>query len=167
MRRKNGYKKRGFTLLELMIALTLLSIIAMGLTAGNILSRRNAEGAIHESTAVTIATGYMEQLKSMEYQTILASVEDPMIPLPTKINQGTLDPLYLDQWNQKEVTLNINTEGVVVQTMIVEVRPSIMDMSANGERILGMEMVYRWQRPPDGAMIERAIRGARAWVPTF
>jgi prepilin-type N-terminal cleavage/methylation domain-containing protein len=167
MKGGNGRKKKGFTLIELMLALTLLSIIAMGLTAGNMLSRRNAEGAIHESTAITIATGYLEQLKSMEYQTILASVNDPQIPLPTKINQGTLDPIFLEQWNPKKVTLNINAQGEVTQTMVVEVRPSIMDMSANGERILGMEMVYRWQRPPEGVVLERAIRSARAWVPTF
>ena len=60
-------------------------------------SRRMAESAIRENTAATVAQGYLEQIKSVEYSALEDAIADPTtIAIPTKTDQDTNDPILLN-----------------------------------------------------------------------
>ena len=79
--------KEGLTLVEIMVAIGLLGMSSFGLLSGLLQSRQMAEAAIHQGTALAIAQGYLEQIKSMEFD----SLDDEV--LPTLFNQGESDTL--------------------------------------------------------------------------
>lgn len=62
--------KKGVTLIEVMVALTILGIGFAGLFSGFLHSRRLAIGSIYQNTAFTIANSYLEQLRSAEFITL-------------------------------------------------------------------------------------------------
>jgi Tfp pilus assembly protein PilV len=57
---------RALTLVEVVVALTLLGLLMGGIFRAMLQSRRLTEGSIYQGTATTIANGYMEQLKAMD-----------------------------------------------------------------------------------------------------
>lgn len=75
-RAENLKRQLGFSLIEMVMGMTVLAILAAGTTAGVLLSRRIAESNVHQNTAFTVAQGYMEQIKSMEYVLITNAVEN-------------------------------------------------------------------------------------------
>lgn len=158
----------GFSLAEALIALTILAMLAMAFTQTSLYSRRAAEANVCESTALTVAAGYLEQIKSMEYESLVASILDPNKPIETMVNQGTDDPLWLNVFTNKVVTLNEDAAGKVIQTMVVSVMPRLIDLSApTGERILAIEVTYKWTTIDTGREVTRTMRTARSYVPTF
>ena len=162
------HPKTGFSLIEVIIALAILAMLAMAFTASSLYTRRSAETNVYESTALTVASGYLEQIKSVEYESLVASVLDPNLPLRTMVNQGTEDPIYLNRFTAKTIVLNEDVAGNPVQRMTVEVMPEIFDMApATGERILNIRITYRWNSVDTGRQQVRTLRTARSYVPTF
>ena len=70
-------RQRGFTLVEMMVGLTLLGVFMTGIFGSVRLSTILAETTIYESTAANVAQGYLEQIKSLPYEDILLAVQDP------------------------------------------------------------------------------------------
>jgi Tfp pilus assembly protein PilV len=58
-------------LVEVMIASGILSMVMLGVLQGMLQSRRQTEGSIRQGTCASLVQGYMEQIKSMKYATIL------------------------------------------------------------------------------------------------
>ncbi|MGK0239417.1 MAG: Tfp pilus assembly protein PilV [Candidatus Pelagisphaera sp.] len=79
--------KAGFSLVEIMISIGLLGLSGFGLIAGLLQSRQMTEAAIYQSTALTIAQGYVEQIKNMEFESLDEAA------LPTLFHEGTADTL--------------------------------------------------------------------------
>ncbi len=76
----NAFEKKrmqGMTLVELMIAMAILSIFSITILSAVLLGRRLSEANIYENTALTVAQGYMEQIKSMEYDVVLECLASP------------------------------------------------------------------------------------------
>ena len=119
----NAFEKKrmqGMTLVEVMIAMVILSIFSITILSAVLLGRRLSEANIYENTALTVAQGYMEQIKSMEYDVVLQSLASPLtVALPTKsisaLAVGSVieidDPLFLDQQNAKEVMIDLRDAG--------------------------------------------------------
>ena len=59
--------QNGFTLVEVMIAMTLFAFVGIGLVLLSLHVRRLAENNVYQAMAYTIAQGYLEQLKSMAW----------------------------------------------------------------------------------------------------
>lgn len=161
-------RSRGFSLVEVMVALAIFSMLAMAYTATSLYARRSAETNVMESTALTVAAGYLEQIKSLEYESLIVSVKDPSEPLRTMVNQGKDDPIYLGKFTSKTVVMNEDEYGTPIQTMDVAVRPDITDLSGStGERIINIIITYRWAQVDTGQTQERMLRTSRSYVPTF
>lgn len=159
----------GLTLVEVMLAIALLGILSAGITSAIVQSRRLAETNIYESTAVTIAVGYLEQMRAMDYDSLITSINDPSIPLPTKIDQGTNDPLFLNQRNEKEVTINVDEHGNPDVTMTLAVYPELQNLEpTTGLKAIQIKLSYEWVQPGSSTLISRrTVRTVRSWVETF
>jgi prepilin-type N-terminal cleavage/methylation domain-containing protein len=172
MKRDMDERKRtpqgGFSLVEVMIAMGLLAMIALGISQNLILTRGIAETNMREATANAAVSGYLEQLKSITYGRILTSIRDTTRPLPTKLSEGQPDPLYLGQWMTKNIVIDEDENGKVQQTMPLHVRVEIEDLSSSGNgRALAIEFEYAWEDARTGARRDRSLRTIRSFVPTF
>lgn len=103
-RRPRTASRSGFSLLESVIAMTVFTIVALGITGLVIQSRKVAENNILRNTAFTVAQGYLEQIRSISIRDIEDAIADPQnIPLPTKSVSATAvssieqdDDLFID-----------------------------------------------------------------------
>ncbi len=103
-RRSDRRARSGFSLLESVIAMTVFTIVALGITGLVIQARKVAENNILRNTAFTVAQGYLEQIRSISVRDIEAAIADPQnVPIPTKSVSATAvssieqdDDLFLD-----------------------------------------------------------------------
>ena len=163
----NRSRPRGFTLAELVVGIGLFAILSLALMSGTVATRMSSESNVRETTATTVAVGYLEQMRSMEFSALRLSANDPSVPLPTEINRGEPDPLFLNVFNEKTLVLDEDDEGNPTMSMIVEFMPVIRLQEMDEDTaIAGMEMVYRWE--VEGRRTsERSLRTARSTVPTY
>ncbi len=82
-------RRSGLTLVETMVALTLLASLMAGFIGSALHSRRVTESSILHAAATSMIYGLIEQMKQLEYSTQLPShATDPFAP-------NTLTPPYL------------------------------------------------------------------------
>jgi Tfp pilus assembly protein PilV len=90
------------TLVEVVIAMTVLAIAMGGIFATLLQSRRLTEGSVVQASALTIVQGYVEQMKSLEILELVGGTTDiygkPVLTttsyaIPTRSDSTTLDPL--------------------------------------------------------------------------
>jgi len=170
MKKDTILKKKGMTLVEIVIAMGLLSLLAVGLLSGTLQTRKITEENIYQQAAQTAIVGYLEQTKSIPYTEILESISDPAgTPLATVVDDQTADPLFLDTWNYKTITINTNASGNPIETMDLWVNPTIEDLSAaaGGRPALAIRMAYRWKSPATRQLRESNIKIVRSSVVTF
>lgn len=155
-------------MVEVILALLILAVIAVGVTRNLVMTRGMAETNIRESSAVAAASGYLEQLKSMEYERIVSSVRDPDLAIPTILARGTPDPLYLDRWMEKQVVIDQDSQTGDERTMPLWVRLEVDDLEAsNNGNILGLTLFFAWEDARTGERRDRSMRTMRSLVPTF
>jgi prepilin-type N-terminal cleavage/methylation domain-containing protein len=160
--------RAGFSLAEILIALALFGVMASAFMAASMFARRTAESAVYESTALTVASGYMEQIKSIEYETLVSCIDDPTAPIPTMVNQGTVDPIFLNVYTRKVIALQLDQNNVSLQNMVLLVKPVMSNMfTASGRRIITVAIYYRWYEPGSGRQRDACLRTARSYVQTF
>ncbi len=157
----NKREKDGVSLVEILIAMTILSIFAATVLSAILLGRRLAEANIYQNTALTVTQGYLEQVKSMEYGICLAAIADNNLPLPTKsissLIQGTsievADPIYLNSQrshsdNDKAIVIDIRNLGSgnpSAVTMQYKIRPTVIDLDVGAFPIQAMEFTFDYQ----------------------
>jgi len=89
LRKRASSGQRGFTLVEMMVGLTLLGVFMSGIFGSVRLSNLLAETNIYQLSASIAAQGYLEQIKSLPYEDVLLSAQDPAnYPL------NTIAPVY-------------------------------------------------------------------------
>jgi len=90
--------RRGVTLVETMVALTLLASLMVGFIGAALHSRRVTESSILHAAATSMIYGLIEQIKQLDYTTQLPShATDPFAPsaltppyIRVRINQSTV-----------------------------------------------------------------------------
>ncbi|MFP4166380.1 MAG: prepilin-type N-terminal cleavage/methylation domain-containing protein [Opitutales bacterium] len=155
-RRSNG----GFTLVEVMIAATLFALLAGGISAGILQARRLAEQNVYRVSALTIAQGYLEQMKGMVYDQLST---DPDTAIPTELNYGDPDPLYPETWNEKQIDIH-DTPGNPDDDMRMWVRPTITQTAYR--KMIQIDL--RWETPRgagESRIFEGTFRSIRSTVP--
>jgi len=70
-------RQRGFTLVEMMVGLTLLGVFMTGILGSVRLTNILAETNIYQLSANVAAQGYLEQIKSLPYEDVLLASQDP------------------------------------------------------------------------------------------
>lgn len=68
---------RGMTLIEVVIALSILALTLGGILAALIQSRRLTEGSVIQNSAMTVVQGYLEQIKNMDLKDVVNANIDP------------------------------------------------------------------------------------------
>ena len=169
--------REGFTLAESVIATFVLGLLALGVTSGLIQTRRITEGSIHTNTATTIAQGYIEQLKSIEF----AALDGPV--LHTLINQGTPDPLTVsptpsdpeagdpahDKPNTKLIDINNTPDepGDDLAMIIVVYVDKLSSSSSGLGNTRRITLRYTFQLPQQNIRATNTLYAIRSEVPTF
>ena len=70
-------KNKGFTLMEVMIAIVVLSVALLALAGLQIISIRGNSFGNHMTEAITLAKDMMEEMKNKEWEQIQGSTDDP------------------------------------------------------------------------------------------
>lgn len=92
------------SLVEIMIAMVIFLLLALGITKAVVQSQQIAQNNIIRNTAYTIAQGYLEQIKSLASQEVRDAIAAPDgTPLPTmsvsalaESDIEVSDPIFLD-----------------------------------------------------------------------
>ncbi len=148
------------SLIEVVIATGVLSITAAGLLSGVFQTRRFTEDNIYETAALNAVSSYMEQIKSMPYDTVLATMGDPTnVPLPTVIDHTTADPLRAYVWNHgtslwtggipndKVITINVDDAGNVIERMDLRVYAFLTNIQVSDSlQAIEVQILFNWKR---------------------
>ena len=175
-------KSSGVSLVEILFSMVILAIFATTVLSGVLLGRRLAESNVYENTALTVTQGYLEQMKSMEYDQIITCLADNTLPIPTKSVSAILtgqsieidDPLYFGQVNDKEVMIDIrdlDTANPRPITMDYELTITANNLDVGQTPIKALEITfdYRYMSPERGSPQWKngSIRFVKSFVPTF
>lgn len=171
------------SLVELMVAAALLAVFATAVMSSAILSRRISESNVYQNTAFTVAQGYLEQIKSMEYGVVLSSHTDNSKPLPTKSVSALLtganievdDPITIGSWTEKEVLIDLryDEEGgeptPLTMPFRVMVETTNLDTGSDAIRALEVVINYEYLSPSTGmpSWYSGAVRSVKSYAPTF
>lgn len=161
----NSNSKGGFSLMEVMLAMVILTLIAMGISQGLVSARSISETNIREVTANAVASGYLEQMKAIEYSTLMISIRDPNVPVPTVLSLGAPDPLYLDQWVTKSVVIDEDPITKKERRMPMHVRLELEDLEPSGNgTAIAIALFFAWEDAKTGKRHERALRTVKSLV---
>ncbi len=157
------------TLVEVLVATVILSILAGGLFSGVMQTRRASEFNIYQSSAINAAASYIEQIKSMPYHEVRAAIYDQAsTPLPTMLDGTTTDPIYLNQVNQKSIIINTDQNGNATEILELDIIPQLIDLdpSLNMEGVV-IRILYRYRSPLDRTVRLGWMRTVRSNVETY
>jgi prepilin-type N-terminal cleavage/methylation domain-containing protein len=156
-------REKGFSLVEVIVALTLLGFLAAAILTGAAFMRKSAESTVYSSIADSVAIGFLEQLKGEEYGTLRYAA----------INNGNFQFIIL---NQEELFVPLNGSGftpikIPVHTQrsgskSTEMQYSIrvrVTPSANLP-LMNIHIEYRWADPMTGKEYSAELAGARSSV---
>lgn len=143
-----------------MIAMSVLSILATGTIGITMQSRYQAEYLVYQNAAYTAAQGYLEQIKTMEYNIIEASVASNPVPLPTKALSysgtaaaGTLqidDPIYINTETEKTVLIDIsNLDSGSPEEISMPFHVTVLANDLSSFNLEAMEIIidFRYETP--------------------
>lgn len=123
-------KRCAFSLVEVMVALFVFSLLALGVTAGVIQSLRLSDKSISRAMAHSIAVGYAEQIMATDY-----------FPLLSNLTNGTPFVLYsipLNSTGLESETEDIFTFGVEREKTIV------MDVEVDNPTVASKNMQMKF-----------------------
>ena len=147
----------GFTLVEMMIAMVVFGLLAAGIAGGMLQGRRMAEKNVYHITALSIAQGYLEQMKGMSYGDLPT---EPEQLIPTELNYGEPDPLVVGAWTEKRIDIH-ETPDNPNDDMRMWFRPTIEEESFQKS----LRIDFRWEAPASAGgthMHEDSIRAIRS-----
>jgi len=158
---KMGNDRLGFSLMEVMVAVFVFSIVAIGIASATMLTSRIAISNIYRSTAHATAQGYAEQLKSIDYDTIFSAIDDPTnndiptvgISLTSTDSSGQIqleDPLTFGIVNEKNVVVDVDVDSngnttPQVMRMWFTVTGSDLSTTTNCWDALELRLEYEWE----------------------
>lgn len=152
----------GFTLVEIVIALVILTVGALGITQFLISLQYTAEDNLYESTALNIALSTLEQMKSTPIPVLDATPQNGVFELTTDAN--TTIQLNLGQANIDIPVPTITNNGNP-QNILITLTPSITDLTGEIGFLLRVE--YAYEHPRSGRIRTKVLSAIRSRVPSF
>ena len=127
------------TLVEVLIALGILAVLSCSVISVTFQIRSNAEQAVYQNTALTLAQGYMEQIRHLDYTTLRAVAQDASssVTLPIEnASGGAITPVSgtffgNGVWSTETIYLDQNAAGQPIQPETFRFRP-VLDESGDG-----------------------------------
>ncbi len=185
-------RRSGFTLIEVLIASLVMTILFGGLIALMIQSRRLTDGSVIQNSAVTILQGYIEQMKNMDYASLAvspSSVPGTAVTVPTVLDEVTPDPLTVS-WGAPPSTIPAigttplnaadNTKTIAMKnpavtpadTLNLTIWLWVQDLTGTATDVTNSKavtMIYTYQVRDGGRLRYHrgSIRTIRSIVPSF
>lgn len=184
---------RAFTMVEVVFAIGIFGLCGVGIASAFLQSRRIAESNVFETTALTVAQGYLEQIKAMDYTVIEAVADDPSTTtLPTlgvthdgsggtsvvsqPIKAGVKNAVGIFEGSDhKGVLIDLQRDqfgnATIPRYMKMWVTPTLTNLhSTTGNRCIEISLQFFWEaRDLAGNAVprERAVRIVSSHVPTY
>ena len=143
--RIRGNSTRGLTLVEVMFACGILTMVVLGVLQGMLQSRRMTEGSIRQATTASLVQGYLEQIKNLKYASISNALPSSPATSPGTTladwqayvgTPGTDDSnptLLLKDSNQADVTFCLCTGAAPTTLPVISTLPT--DVSFHTESV--------------------------------
>ncbi|MCC5807964.1 MAG: type II secretion system protein [Opitutales bacterium] len=162
--------RAGFSLIEVVVAMVLLSILAAGLISSTMHIRRAAEANMREALAVAVGTGFLEQLISAEYNLLQAAADTNALwdfftrdgsPEPVRIRPVGYD----GDGDTIEIPLVTDTEGQETTSMPLQILPMVERADGNPDNALNIIVRIRWNEALSNEERTRSFVYVRSRVP--
>jgi len=158
-------RKAGYSLAEVVIALCLFGLMATAFTSASLYAKKSAESAVYENIALNVAQGYMEQIKTLSYATLMESVNDATVAIPTLSYYDTEDTLTQNGYVTKTMVIRRDSSGNAAQSLDIKIMASLSDASDGTNRqIIGIKIYFKWTDPITSSLRERVIRCAKVSI---
>jgi len=177
---RKAISKRGFTLVEVVIASFIFSILAAGLFSSAIQVRKWGEATVRESISTAVATGFLEQLTATDFANIIDRIEDRSQPFGFVSRDGetltpaqSLRPMSASDWGDPiEIPLinRVDEDGDEIggPSMKFWFIPSVERSADTPDNSVDIRIRYRWdsgQGRDESALPVRSLFLVRTRVP--
>jgi type II secretory pathway pseudopilin PulG len=169
--------RQAMTIVEVIIALGLLSILSVSVISVTFQVRSMAEQTVYQNTALTLAQGYMEQVRHLDYTTLKASAQDATVLLPLDKTDGTAvapesGTVFGNAvWSKERVFLDQTDTGTPIQPMDFRFRAVLTSLeTATTDLASGVEIIIQYQVTYDYGVrrvVNGTLRSVRSSVPTY
>jgi type II secretory pathway pseudopilin PulG len=168
---------RGMTIVEVIIALGLLALLSVSVISVTFQVRSMAEQTVYQNTALTLAQGYMEQVRHLDYTTLKACAQSASVALPLDKTDGT--PVVPESgsvfgnsvWSKERVFLDQTASGTPIQPMDFRFRAVLTSLeTATTNLASGVEITIQYQVTYDYGVrrvVNGTLRSVRSSVPTY
>lgn len=178
--KRKAISKRGFTLVEVVIAFVIFTILAAGLFSSAMQVRKWGEASVRESISTAVATGFLEQLTATDFANIIDRIEDRSQPFGFVSRDGepltaaqSLRPMSASDWGDPiEVPLinRVDKDGNEVggPSMKFWFIPSVERSADTPDNSVDIRIRYRWdsgQGRDESALPVRSLFLVRTRVP--
>lgn len=155
-----GRGSPGVTLVEVIIALLIFTVTAVALGRSLIWLQYSAEDNLYTSTAFTVASSVLEQMKSASTDTLKKSIIETEFTM--RRGSGT-DKLLLGQDNT--LTIPLSSDAQNNKTMPLVLRPTIQAIDGNTGFLLRIE--YSYDHPSSGRTRTKIMACMRSNVNSY
>ena len=142
----------GFTLIEVVISMLVLSFIAAGLVSFLITTQYTAEDNLYKSTALSVALSTLEQMKSMDTEDLDNSVSTAAVDLT---NSNGTQALTLGAANTLQIPIVSNNQNP--RTMQLVLTPSIQSIA--NDTAFWLRVEYEYEHPRDANRVRTKVIG--------
>lgn len=149
----------GFTLVEVIISLLVLTVAALGITQFLISVQYSAEDNLYESTALNLALNALEQMKSEAAAVTDDRIKDQTFDLTVSANQAVT--LNLEQANT--IPAAIVSSGNNPRSIQITLTPSISHLVDKTRFLLRVE--YQYEHPRNGRLRTKVLGSIQSRVP--
>lgn len=172
--KKKRKETPGFTLVETIITVFVLSVAAIGFTKLLIATQYAAEDNLYDSTAQTVALSTLEQMKNANVALLETSVMDGRFDLVVKeldviTNEETeVETLDLDEQNVLQIPLvTNNASSKTLQLMLTPriIRNTIPDTADEVVLSYMLEVEYAYNHPQTQLIRTKTVRCLRSNTP--
>lgn len=139
--------RSGFTLVEVVVATVLFTFMALSVSRLTMASMRISHLNVYKTTAMSVAQGYMEQIKSLDNETLIRlSTHQPTLPLtvnqvlPTRSVSLLSAGATLDQIDDWLVANTVNPAALSDTLETINHKEIIIDVDQNTGEIKTMDM---------------------------
>lgn len=138
---KSRLESPGLTLVEAIIALAILSSVSLTLAKSLIWIQYTAENNLYQSTAFTVATGILEQIKSSSALNLREAESAGTFQLKASIENGTSAGDILTLGTENTLAVDIVTNGDNPKSIPLRLTPSIKPIG-QGSYLLKIQYEY-------------------------
>lgn len=160
-----------------MISLGLLAMLSISVIAVTFQIRSMSEQVVYQNTALTLAQGYMEQIRHLDYTTLKAAATSNSNALPLDKTTGTAVTavgggiFHNGSTSAETIYLDQNARGQAIQPLTFQFTPSLLALETLATPIAsGVEITIDYQITYNFGVartIRGSLRSVRSSVPTY